>query len=480
MLAHRAIARTQARLAWRVLLCALLPLWALACVAEPVSDSVSEPVDGWGDAVALLREAALPLETPSDLDPIVARAKDRRLVLLGEASHGTSEFYSWRAALTRRLIQEGDFRFVAVEGDWVPIYRLNRYVKGLGGAGESAAAVMQTFSRWPTWMWANAEMLDFVEWLRDFNAGRPRAERVGLYGIDVYGEDDARRKVLALLAVMEPDLGRAVADRYACLDRFGDDLTDYARAVGQGGASCETAVEEAVAMIEARRGALESVDPALYFHLEQSAHTVRGAERHYRSMALAGPESWNFRVDHFSETLERLHAYFGSGSKGIVWAHNTHIGDARATVMAQQGQRNIGQLAREGFGADAVFALGFSTYRGAVMAGRAWGQPGEIMEVPPAAAGSFEALMHATGRASTLVLFDALADSELLAAPIPHRAIGVVFRPEHERTRNYVPTRMAERYDALIYLEATDAVGPIESVPSIQPDCTRRADPSCP
>lgn len=459
-LADRAILQTRARHAWCLVLCALLPLWALACVAEPISNSGSEPVDGWGDAVALLREAASPLETSSDLDPVVERAKDRRLVMLGEASHGTAEFYSWRAALTRRLIQEGDFRFVAVEGDWVPIYRLNRYVKGLGGEGESAAAVMQTFSRWPTWMWANAEMLEFVEWLRDFNAGRPRAERVGLYGIDVYGEADARRKVLALLAVMEPDLGSAVAERYACLDRFGDDLTDYARAIGEGGASCESAVEDAVELIEARRGALESVDPGLYFHLEQSARAVRGAERHFRSMTLAGPESWNLRVDHFFDTLGRLQAYFGSDSKGIVWAHNTHIGDARATAMARQGQRNIGQLAREGFGADAVFALGFSTYRGAVMAGRAWGLPGEIMAVPPAAAGSFEALMHETGRASALLLLDALADSELLAAPIPHRAIGVVFRPEHERTRNYVPTRMAERYDALIYLENSGAVRP--------------------
>jgi erythromycin esterase len=437
----------------------------LACAADTTggdqSGHVSEPGSPPAEVVQVLGAFALPLQDASDLGPVILQAQDRRLVLLGEASHGTSEFYTWRAALTRRLVEEAGFRFVAVEGDWVPIYRLNRYVKGLPESGESARAVMQTFSRWPTWMWANEEMVGLIEWLRDFNRGRPRHERVGFYGIDVYGEEDARRKVLTLLEAMDPELGREVAERYACLDRYGDDLTEYARGIARGRDSCETAVAEVVDLLQAHRADLESDDPALFFHLEQTARVVRGAERHYRAMPVPGPESWNFRVDHFFETVDRLRAYFGPGSKGIVWAHNTHIGDARATAMAAQGQRNIGQLAREGYGPEAVFALGFGTHRGQVMAAREWGLAGQIMEVPPAAEGSFEDLLHRTGKPSVLLLLEDLRRPGPLMQPRAHRAIGVVFRPERERIRNYVETLIPERYDAFIYLETTGPVRPL-------------------
>ncbi|MBK1645762.1 hypothetical protein CKO25_14095 [Thiocapsa imhoffii] len=451
---------TRRRLGWLV----GSGLWVAAGFALPACASEnSEASRGFEDArVAELRATARPLKEASDLDPLIEAARTRRLVLLGESTHGTAEFYRWRDLLTRRLIEEAGFQFVAVEGDWASIELLNRYVKGLPGAPADARTAMLTFERWPTWMWANEEMRALVEWMRAYNDARPLAQRVGLYGIDVYGDAQARQTVVRLLRILDPELALVVSERYACLDRYGEDPIDYARAVARGQPDCEEAVAAVVELITQQPSPWEGQDPRLAFQLVQAARVVQGAERHYRKMTRPGPASWNARVDHFFDTLIHVSDYFGPQSRGIVWAHNTHIGDARATTMARQGQRNIGQLTREHHGAEDIYAVGFGTYRGTVLAGREWGAPGEVMSIPAAAPGSFEDLLERTGLTDLLLLLDDSALQEPLRERLDHRAIGVVFDPEHERTRNYVPTRMTERYDAFIHLARTRALEPLQ------------------
>ncbi|MDO3379357.1 erythromycin esterase family protein [Geoalkalibacter halelectricus] len=408
-----------------------------------------------------LRAQAVPLESARDLDPLLRLAKDRSLVLLGEASHGTSEFYTWRADISRRLIEEEGYRFIAVEGDWASLYRLNLYVRGLGAEGESARGIMEGFSRWPIWMWANEETAALIKWLREYNAERPAAEQVGFYGIDVYGPETSLAKVRSLVERKGADLAEEVAASYACLQPYAEDFSLYARAVAQGGRSCEGEARRVVALLREARSDLAQEDRAGYFNLKQNALVVKNAERHYRAMPLRGDQSWNHRVDHFYLTVERLLAHYGAGAQGIVWAHNTHIGDARATAMAAQGQRNIGQIARRQLGEEKVLAVGFGTHRGEVMAGLSWGAEPQVMRVPPAREGSFEDLLHRTEVAQLLLIFDDPEDFPALLEPLGHRAIGVVYDPRRERVANYVPSLVPLRYDAFIYLEETRALRPI-------------------
>ncbi|SDM01282.1 Erythromycin esterase homolog [Geoalkalibacter ferrihydriticus] len=412
--------------------------------------------------VELLRAQAIPIKSADDLDSLVRSAKDRSLVLLGEASHGTSEFYTWRAALSRRLIEESGFRFIAVEGDWASIYKLNQYVRGRTAEGESARCIMESFNRWPTWMWANRETAELIEWLRAYNAERPTKEQVGFYGIDVYGPESSMGKVLELMKDALPALADEARAAYACLGPFGEDFSHYARSVARGGRSCEVEARHVLGMIRAARGNLVDEDRDAYFNLKQNALVVKNAERHYRAMPAQGPASWNHRVDHFYFTVERLLAHYGAGARGIVWAHNTHIGDARATAMAQQGQRNIGQIARQRLGAEQVLAVGFGTHRGSVMAGLSWGAEPQVMAVPPAREGSFEDLLHRTEKSRLLLLFSDPQDFTALLEPLGHRAIGVVYDPRRERIANYVPTLVPLRYDAFIYLEETRALQPLQ------------------
>lgn len=442
---------------------ASMPFWVMMVITAlwvvmPASTGASYSDEG---AVNLLRNRATPLHGASDLDPLVAAIGHRRLVLLGESSHGTSEFYIWRTQISRRLIQEQGFRFIAVEGDWDSSYRLNRYVKGATAQGDSARSVMQGFSRWPTWMWANEEVVDLIEWLRSHNDNRAAAEQVGFYGLDLYGQSNSLRKVPEMLAQMAPVLSERAVEAYACLAPYGDDFSLYAQAAARGQLSCESSVRAVVAMLRQERP-LAARDPDAYFNLKQHALVVKHAEGHYRAMAISGSQSWNVRADHFFLTTERLLTHYGEGAKGIVWAHNTHIGDARATAMVMRGQRNIGQIARERLGDGAVYAVGFGTHRGTVMAGSRWGAPAEVMTVPPAMPGSFEDLSHRTQMARFLLRFDDPAGFEPLTDPVGHRAIGVVYQPTRERPGNYVPSVMPRRYDAFIFLDQTRAVHPVE------------------
>jgi erythromycin esterase-like protein len=418
-----------------------------------------------------LSPLARPLASDRDLDPLLERIGAARYVLLGEASHGTSEYYTWRMRLSQRLIREKGFRFIAVEGDWPDCVRINRYVKHELGERGGVRAILEAFDRWPTWMWANREVETLAEWMREHNASLPAARRTGFYGLDVYSLWDSMRALIDYLDYVDPEAGRRARDAYECFAPFGEDEQAYARATAVVPMSCE---EPAVRVLsELRRSTAARREAGREEHLdaEQNALIVKNAELYYRTMVRGGAASWNVRDSHMYETLERLMAFHGPDAKCIVWAHNTHVGDARYTDMIDQGELNIGQLVREQHG-DAAVLVGFSCHRGSVIAGKGWGQRMQRMTVPPGRLDSYEALLHQTrpgGLTDKLIaLWQAPSTPELLE-PRGHRAIGVVYRPEYEAFGNYVPSVLPRRYDALLFIDETHALAPLHAKPEPTP-----------
>ncbi|WP_346838624.1 erythromycin esterase family protein [Microbulbifer sp. SAOS-129_SWC] len=416
-----------------------------------------------------LRELALPLHGDA-LQPLLQQLAGARIVMLGEASHGTSEYYVWRAALSRRLIEDQGFDFVAVEGDWPDCYRVNRYAKAYADSGAHAEAVLRAFDRWPTWMWANWEMVAFTEWLRRHNDTRPQRQ-AGFYGLDMYSLWESLEAIIHHVRDRDPQ-SLALAERVLyCFQPYGRDEQRYARHALMSDGDCADEVIELLLRLVHRRPRFDT-DPEGDFDAEQNAHVMVNAERYYRTMMTAGAGSWNLRDTHMMETLNRLLQRHGDNSKGIVWAHNTHIGDARATDMRHEGMFNIGQLAREEWGREQVRLVGFGSHRGSVIAARSWGSPGQKMAVPAAPPHSWEGAMHlALGRDSLLP--DLARGGAALHQPRGHRAIGVVYRPEYERG-NFVPTELAQRYDAFVYLDETRALHPlhIEAAGEVTPPDT--------
>jgi erythromycin esterase-like protein len=430
--------------------------------------------DGRESIRASLPTVSRRVETSADLDPLMERIGDAHYVLLGEASHGTSEYYTWRSRITERLVREKGFSFVAVEGDWPDCSRVNRYVKGDDGGGATAHEVLHGFARWPTWMWANREVVHLCEWLRGWNQERPEEDRVGFYGLDVYSLWESMDAVVRFLRERDPKLAREARGLYACFDPFGRDEQEYARATAgryrMAPMSCE---EEAIAVLRglrerrARSLPTDDGDAEAEFDAEQNAICAVNAEEYYRAMVRGDEHSWNIRDTHMADTLERL-VKFHRGQrdvvKAVVWEHNTHIGDARATDMAAEGMVNIGQLVRERQRPRDAVLVGFSGHRGSVIAGRGWGEPMERMEVPRAMEGSWEDVLHGAGgvRGGRLVLMDEVRGRPEWEEQRGHRAIGVVYHSRYERG-NYVPTVLPARYDALIALEETRAVSPLHT-----------------
>jgi erythromycin esterase-like protein len=415
-----------------------------------------------------LRELSLPLEGWGHLDPLIERIGSARYVLLGEASHGTSEYYAWRARLSKRLIQEKGFSFIAVEGDWPDCYRVNRYVKGRLDSGANARAVLEGYERWPTWMWANWEIVALSEWLRRHNDARPPDQRVGFYGLDVYSLWDSLHATLNYLRRVAPEALEVAERAYRCFEPFGQDGGDYAQATAFVPHSCE---DEVVAMLDALRRAAPRHDHdgrEAFFEAEQNALVVKNAENYYRTMMRGDAESWNVRDHHMVETLERLMQFHGRAAKAIVWEHNTHIGDARATDMAEAGMVNVGQLVRAQHRADDAVLVGFGSHRGTVIAGRRWGAPLQRMTMPAAREGSWEDAFHQAAPRDGLLIFEEPATDADLLAPRAHRAIGVVYDPRMEHYGNYVPTVLPRRYDAFIYLDETMALHPLHDKPPDQ------------
>lgn len=405
--------------------------------------------------IDLLRSSIISLEEPGNLVQITERASDARIVLLGEATHGTSEFYVWRDRISRELIENGGFNFILIEGDWSSAYGVNRYIRQLPGAPATAAEALEGFNRWPQWMWNNREVLDMVEWLRSYNAGRPAAEQVGFYGMDMYAMWESISQVIAKATHHNSSTGNRLQAKYDCLLRFDGDHRAYLESVARGGQHCGNNTENALTLVREGMSSLAESDPAAWFNLEQQALVVRNAERHYRSMLAGGASSWNERVDHFKATLNRVLDFTGESSKGIVWAHNTHVGDARATDMAGAGMRNIGQLSRQRYGSAQVYSIGFGTYEGRVLAGRQWGDEMQVMHIPPAANGSLEALLN-TMEPDVFAVQLGERFAGLFSDPIGHRAIGVTYNPESDTRQNYVSTVWPQRYDAFIFIRQTD------------------------
>jgi erythromycin esterase len=408
-----------------------------------------------------IRTQALPLDNIEDLDPLVERIGGAKFVLLGEASHGTAEYYDWRRRLSERLIRDKGFSFIAVEGDWPDCYRLNRYVKGRANSGGSAAEVLHEFERWPTWMWANDEVVELAEWLHEFNATRPEQQKAGLYGLDVYSLWESMDAVLAYLHRTQVDAVEAARQAFACFEPYGRDEQEYARATMWAPASCEEDVVRMLHELRLDRPKYQHDGREEFFNAEQNAIVARNAEHYYRTMVRGGAASWNVRDGHMVESLNRLVDFHGEDCKAIVWEHNTHIGDARYTDMAAEGMVNVGELVRQQHGADGVVLVGFGSYRGTVIAGDYWGAPMRKMPVPPGRPSSWEELLHHALGADSLLLFDRQTESEAWLEPRGHRAIGVVYRPEVDAYGNYVPTVLPRRYDALIYLDETRALHPL-------------------
>ncbi|WP_084958916.1 erythromycin esterase family protein [Thermoactinospora rubra] len=401
---------------------------------------------------------ALPLESEADLDPLLDRVGAARYVLIGEASHGTHDFYTWRAALTRRLIQEKGFRFVGVEGDWPDCRRVHAAVTGAGDPVEAPFEALYGFARWPTFMWANEEVAAFARWLRRWNDARPPERRCGFHGLDVYSLWDSLRAIRRYALTHLPEHADTVLRALHCFEAYGHDPQQYGMLARLLPDTCEDEVVELLATL-AERAPRDEAGLAV----RQNAEVVAGAERYYRTMVRGGPESWNIRDIHMADTLDRLAGFYGPDSRGVVWAHNTHVGDARFTDMAAAGMTNLGQLARERHHDDAVL-VGFGTHRGTVIAAGRWGAPARVMEVPPARPGSLEALLHDSGPEQALFVFGDKR-APWYDQTMGHRAIGVVYHPERERYGNYVPTVAGRRYDAFLWLDRTEALRPLHGEP---------------
>ncbi len=419
-----------------------------------------------------LREGAHPLVgAPEDFDPLLALIGDARLVLIGEASHGTHEFYRIRAEITKRLIREKGFTAVAVEADWPDAYRVNRYVRGRPGDADAGEA-LAGFRRFPQWMWRNADVLDFVGWLRARNDAVPEAEQAGFYGVDLYSLHASMEAVLSYLRVVDPEAARRAQNRYACFEHFGEDPQAYGYATSHGLApSCEREVVEQ--LVELRRTAAEyarrddHLAPDDVFFAEQNARLVRNAERYYRAMFGSRVASWNLRDEHMAETLDALVGFLDAQrppqrAKVVVWAHNSHLGDARATEMGAGGELNVGQLVRQRYGRDCVL-VGFSTYTGTVTAASNWDEPAERIVVRPALPESYEALFHDVGIRNFLLDLRASNDGVRgLGQPRLERAIGVIYRPETERQSHYFHARLPDQFDVILHYDTTRAVEPLE------------------
>jgi erythromycin esterase-like protein len=406
----------------------------------------------------------------SDYDPLMQQIGGARYVLLGEASHGTHEFYRERAEITKRLIREKNFNAVAVEADWPDAYRVNSYVRGASDDVEAIDS-LAGFKRFPTWMWRNADVLDFVGWLREHNDTLPNdANKVGFYGLDLYSLHTSIEAVLGYLKKVDPEAAARARYRYSCFDHFGEDTQAYGYAAGFDLAeSCEKEVVNQLLELRKRAAEYASRDGRVaaddFFFAEQNARLVKNAEEYYRSMFRGSVPSWNLRDRHMAETLEFLIRHFarqGQTARVVVWEHNSHVGDARATEMGERGELNVGQLIRERHENDAVL-VGFSTFTGSVTAASNWDAPAERKRVRPALQESYEALFHEVGiQRFQISLSEGSPVATALHEPRLERAIGVIYRPETERQSHYFYARIANQFDALLHFEETRAVEPLE------------------
>jgi protein-L-isoaspartate(D-aspartate) O-methyltransferase len=421
----------------------------------------------YSDEDILVRELADAADSFSsieaaDLNPLMDRIGSARIVLLGEATHGTSEFYRMRERITRDLITKKGFRFIAIEADWPDAARVDHYVRHF----QYPPSEWTAFARFPTWMWRNTEVHDFVSWLRKYNGTVERSERVAFHGLDLYSLYDSIRSVLNYLDELDPNSARVARERYGCLTPWQRDPATYGHAALTGSyPKCESHVVRALTDLLAKRQAYAEHDGERFLDAEQNARLVANAERYYRIMYYGSRASWNLRDSHMFATLKNLLAFHGPDSKAVVWAHNSHVGNAEATEMAARGEHNLGQLCRKAFGAQA-YLVGFGTHSGTVAAASKWDGPMEIKTVRPALPRSYEQMCHATGLARFMLSLrsrDDLYGPSGLGKERLERAIGVIYRPETERASHYFRANLPQQFDEYIWFDNTRAVTPLET-----------------
>ena len=414
--------------------------------------------------VRKIADAAEPFPSieAADLSALLERIGSARLVLLGEATHGTSEFYRMRERITRDLIVKKGFRFVAIEADWPDAARVDHYVRHF----QHPPSEWMAFARFPTWMWRNIEVSDFVNWLRDYNGSIGQRARVAFHGLDLYSLYDSIRSVLSYLDEVDPDSAKIARARYGCLTPWQRDPATYGHAALTGAyPTCEADVVRALGDLLAKRRSYAEHDGERFLDAEQNARLVANAERYYRTMYYGSRAFWNLRDGHMFETLKNLLAFHGAGSKAVVWAHNSHIGNAGATEMTARGEYNIGELCRKEFGADA-YLVGFGTNRGTVAAASEWDGPMEVKKVRPALPDSYEQLCHATGHARFMLCLRRRGDLcglKGLGKERLERAIGVIYRPETELASHYFQANLPQQFDEYIWFDETHAVTPLST-----------------
>ncbi|HEX7880451.1 MAG TPA: protein-L-isoaspartate(D-aspartate) O-methyltransferase [Candidatus Eisenbacteria bacterium] len=430
----------------------------------PLAPTPDVPVDGReAGVIDAIRRAAEPFGDPDELDAarLLERIGDARIVLIGEASHGTSEFYRVRAAITKALIAAGRCDFVAVEADWPDAMRIHRYVTNRRLA---EPPLRDAFARFPTWMWRNHETQDFIHWLRDVNAEGRTNQPIGFYGLDLYSLSASIEAVLDYLDKVDPTAAGVARRRYGCLTPWENDPAMYGLAARSPGfATCEPQVVSMLTEMLGRRVETSHADHEELFDARVNARLVADAERYYRLMYAGGAASWNWRDTHMFETLRELLDRHGSASRGVVWAHNSHLGDATATQFAREGQHNIGQLCRELFG-DEMYAIGQGTDSGTVAAASDWDGPLEIKSVAPAHVDSYERLMHRAELGAFLLPLGRRVATRLTEVLTPvrlERAIGVIYRPDTERWSHYFEASLPRQFDEWIWFDRSTAVRPL-------------------
>ncbi|HEY6534588.1 MAG TPA: erythromycin esterase family protein [Candidatus Nitrosocosmicus sp.] len=440
------------------------------------------------------------LNNSKDLDLLLDRIGNSQYVLLGEASHGTSEFYKWRSEISKRLILEKGFSFIAVEGDWPDCFKVNRYIKCYPNSGKNAYNVLHSFNRWPTWMWANKEMVDLIEWLKEYNDTIINQQKlsttidktIGFYGLDLYSLWESMESIIEYLKKVDASTLKQTIDAYNCFEPYNKNAEAYARKTAFVPENCEEEVIEILTLLKSKYNLsmkIDDLNKEEYFDAEQNAIVAQDAEKYYRTMIKGDVNSWNLRDIHMMNTLERLMDFYSqnngnSKSKAVIWAHNTHIGDAQFTDMVKEGMINLGQLVRKKKGIDNTILVGFSTYTGTVIAANQWGARMEKMDIPPAREGSWDSLLHLLdnksndGNEITKDKLIILSHKNNKNRPIlenkqidtidteryeikGQRAIGVVYNPKYEKYGNYVPTILSERYDALLFIDKTNALSPL-------------------
>lgn len=434
---------------------------------------VSRPA---GEVPEAIQSIARGLQGEQDIDRLVELVAHRRIVMIGEATHGTHEFYDLRAALTRRLIQHHGFAAVAIEGDWPDALRADRFVRDQATDDDDAESSLDSFERFPRWMWRNEDVAAFVAWLRGHNSQRDERQRVGFYGLDLYSLHASMRAVIQYLEDNDHEAASRARERYACFDHVQGNAEQYGMQAHLGiGPKCETEVVAQLVEMQLRKLARSGRSPSgdAWFHAVQQAHVVRNAEAYYRMMFAGRSASWNLRDTHMADTLDMLANHLGDGAPArlIVWAHNSHVGDARATEMGDDGQLTLGQIARQRHPGD-VALIGFTTHEGSVIAADDWDEPAQHMRVRPSLPGSWEELLHEAGLSR---FYMTSADMKAVIGPRVERlqrAIGVVYRPSTERRSHYLHARLADELDVVIHLDTTRAVEPLDPIemPSVTPE----------